>query len=329
MLRRIYHRLQDFFGITPKQARATLALIFLMIVLSGFPYIFNRYLLPYLPIADDPVDTRRLDSIAQILEADAKAAEKYPSQESRHASSASIKGPIQHSPFNPNTIGVPEMESQGIPLFLARRIANYRAKGGQFKKKEDLLRIYDFPSDLFHQLAPYIRIPESTAPLPTTFRESKDSSSSRFRSARSPADRPFVPKKTLAPFDINRADTTELKSLKGIGSKLALRIVKYRDLLGGFHSKSQYAEVYGLDSLVLLELDQYAQPNSPVHLLAINKLSAQELSTHPYLRNKKLAQVIVNYRLQHGNYTNADDLKKISIMDEATLARLSPYLSFE
>ncbi|MEZ4904304.1 MAG: helix-hairpin-helix domain-containing protein [Spirosomataceae bacterium] len=68
----------------------------------------------------------------------------------------------------------------------------------------------------------------------------------------------------LTTFDINSADTTQLIRLKGIGSKLAARIIKFRDGLGGFASSAQYTEVYGLDSLALSELGRFAEVRTPV-----------------------------------------------------------------
>ena len=45
---------------------------------------------------------------------------------------------------------------------------------------------------------------------------------------------------------VNSADTTELKRLRGIGSVLSARIVKYRDKIGGFKSLEQIQKIYGL-----------------------------------------------------------------------------------
>lgn len=45
---------------------------------------------------------------------------------------------------------------------------------------------------------------------------------------------------------VNIADTTELKRLRGIGSILSARIVKYRDKIGGFKSLDQLQKIYGL-----------------------------------------------------------------------------------
>ena len=41
-----------------------------------------------------------------------------------------------------------------------------------------------------------------------------------------------------------------LKQIYGIGSVLSKRIVRHRDLLGGFHSKSQLLDVYAMDTNV-------------------------------------------------------------------------------
>lgn len=46
--------------------------------------------------------------------------------------------------------------------------------------------------------------------------------------------------------ELNSADTTELKRLRGIGSVLSARIVKYRTKLGGFSSVEELKNVYGL-----------------------------------------------------------------------------------
>ena len=46
--------------------------------------------------------------------------------------------------------------------------------------------------------------------------------------------------------DVNKCDSALLESLPGIGPVLASRIIKYRNLLGGFAYVTQLREVYGL-----------------------------------------------------------------------------------
>lgn len=130
-------------------------------------------------------------------------------------------------------------------------------------------------------------------------------------------------------FDINLADTSQLKRLRGIGAVLSKRIVKYRDLLGGFVDKNQYRDVYGLQDSVIAQLDTLTFVNTSFQPkgLQINKLEDRELSRHPYLKPKQ-AKAIVAYRIQHGAFSQVSDLKVIKLLDSLTLARITPYVEF-
>jgi DNA uptake protein ComE-like DNA-binding protein len=52
------------------------------------------------------------------------------------------------------------------------------------------------------------------------------------------------------------------------------------------------------------------------------------MKIHPYIK-WNLANAIVEYRNQHGNYASADDLKKISMITEEIFTKLKPYISVE
>jgi DNA uptake protein ComE-like DNA-binding protein len=52
----------------------------------------------------------------------------------------------------------------------------------------------------------------------------------------------------------------------------------------------------------------------------------EELKTHPYLKTN-LSRAIIAYRDQHGPYQKPEELKRIKLMDEATFAKLRPYLA--
>ena len=138
------------------------------------------------------------------------------------------------------------------------------------------------------------------------------------------------PKPQSPPFDLNLADTTQLKTIYGIGPVIARRIIAYRASLGGFLSNDQLYEVWGLDSTVVnrLTAKSVIAPGFTPNKLAINRCSEQDLARHPYLRTK-LARAIVNYRFQHGNFASVDDLKKIGIMEEKIFLRIKPYVTLE
>ena len=131
-------------------------------------------------------------------------------------------------------------------------------------------------------------------------------------------------------FDLNLADTTQLKTIYGIGPVIAQRIVTYRTNLGGFLSIDQVYEVWGLDSTVVARLAEKTviAPGFMPNKLAINRCSEQEMARHPYLRTK-LARAIVNYRFQHGIFASVDDLKKIGIMEEKVFLRIKPYITLD
>jgi len=135
--------------------------------------------------------------------------------------------------------------------------------------------------------------------------------------------------KKLTAFDINTADTLQLKEIYGVGSVLSKRIVKYRDLLGGYVNKEQLNDVYGLEgeALDLLKHTCFIADDYTPQQLAINQLKSYQLDDHPYI-SKKVAQAIDNYRFQHGAIKNASTLFKLHLMDSATVQKISPYLKY-
>lgn len=82
----------------------------------------------------------------------------------------------------------------------------------------------------------------------------------------------------IVSIDINTADTILLKSLPGIGSVYALRIVKYRNLLGGFIEIEQLKEVYGIKN----ELFEQIKPLISIQTKQIKKIKADSLWYKPY-----------------------------------------------
>ena len=150
------------------------------------------------------------------------------------------------------------------------------------------------------------------------------------KTTNTPTQKTYVkPKNVLSPFDINTADTSQLKKIRGIGPVLSKRIIKYREILGGFVSTGQLKEVYGLRDSVIAQLDTLAfitHGFNPRPLL-INSSDEYELKKHPYI-DAKLARSISTYRFQHGNFTHMEDLEALHTLDSLTLARITPYLQF-
>jgi competence protein ComEA len=128
--------------------------------------------------------------------------------------------------------------------------------------------------------------------------------------------------------DVNRADTNAFISLPCIGSRLASRIVLFREKLGGFYSVSQVREVYGVQDSTFRIIAAYLTCESPdLKKLNINLADRDQLKQHPYIR-WNIANSVIAYRTAHGPFTSVHDLEKVNNIDSITLLKMLPYLIF-
>jgi competence ComEA-like helix-hairpin-helix protein len=128
--------------------------------------------------------------------------------------------------------------------------------------------------------------------------------------------------------EINAADTAELKKIPGIGSAFAGRIVKYRNLLGGYHSPEQLKEVYGLEETWTELLPWVTIDTARIRRLPVNTLPANVLSKHPYI-NYRQAKAIEQLRKQKKQLSGWENLQLLNEFSETDKQKLLPYLSFE
>lgn len=291
MLTTLKRWVQSTIGVSSKEANA-----FLILLPTLFLVIFSQPLYRWLGVGNQPLSVKEtfiLDSLIAKKESD----------KSVKADSVFLFR------FDPNTVTVTELTSLGISGFVANRIEQYRMKGGKFKIKSDLAKMYGLDSSVYRALVPYIDLPEKL------IIELK-------------ADFPKTPKRIIE-YDLNRADTADFKSIKGIGPVLASRIIKYRQSLGGFVNEGQLKEVFGLDSVVIKELSVFriVQEFIP-EKLKINQATEEELDKHPYVSLKQ-AKAIVTYRMQHGKFTSITDLSKVKLLNDDLIRKIAPYISYE
>ena len=232
------------------------------------------------------------------------------------------KKPINHHYFNPNEVSYSVLQSLGFSDKIANRIINYREKGGSFKIKKDLYKIYDVDSSLVDELYTYIELPESSSKATTRKTIAKKIEIRPKYIARvTPADLPV--------FNINTADTATLQTIKGIGSILSKRIIDFRNNLGGYLDADQLYEVYNLDSMVVESLiaKMYIEDEFIPSKLAINKVEIKELAGHPYLSWQQ-ARLIIAYRNQHGDYKSQQDLLNVYGVEQNDVERIDSYLDW-
>lgn len=230
-------------------------------------------------------------------------------------------------PFNPNRLPAEKWRELGLSPKQIAVIHNYEGKGGSFRKKEDLKKIYSISEKVYNRLAPYIRISEKETRF--YYHPSSKYSDRRSVSVNYNKDYAGHSARAFPVIELNGADSSSLISINGIGPVLSSRIIRYRDRLGGFHNPGQLREVYGIDSLRYSQIAaQVSLDTALITRIYINKVSFDELRKFPYL-NYKQVNAILQYRKQHGNYNALDDLRHISILDTEILLKIAPYISFK
>ena len=332
MPNRLVSLIRDHFGFSQREARGFTVVLLIGVLALLTPFLY-RWLIPEKHADTSVADQQKLDSLVAIMRTEevkednerrSQYGNKYSSNRDNQRTAERFHEPKPFN-FDPNTVSVSGWQQLGLPKYMAERIDKFRSKGGQFRRKEDLLKIYDFPPDLYDQLETYIQLPERAGAAYANNRPNPNAPTVNSEPERPRYEKPVF--ELPRPFDINTADTNDLKKLKGIGSGRARQIVKYRDALGGFSSASQFAEIFNIDSISVAELNQYARIESAVRRFKINTVTAEELDKSPYL-SRRQAEIIVAYRQQHGAFVSAEAMRPIRILDAKLIEKLGPYLEF-
>lgn len=211
-------------------------------------------------------------------------------------------------PFDPNTISDSGWIKLGISERQIKIIRNFQKKGGRFRKKEDLAKIYGLD---------YQRL-EAFVDIPSERKQVKDSKAI------------IKPKKKEGlRIDLNTADTTMLMELKGIGISFAKRIIKYRERLGGYYCVDQLLEVYGFDQARLDGIREYCHTGTgPYRKIPVNSVKTQELMKHPYM-DYTTAKAIVDFRIARKVLSDPDQLRDLQLLPEELFEKMRPYFSLE
>lgn len=127
----------------------------------------------------------------------------------------------------------------------------------------------------------------------------------------------------------SEADSITLQIVPGIGQATAGRIIKYRENLGGFHSKSQLNEVFGVkEETAVAVWDFFEFSPNIFRKIKINSAELPDLSSHPYISYGE-AKVLIAFRNQHGRFNAAEDLLKVKIFKVEWVEKIKPYLDFD
>ncbi|GIV40954.1 MAG: hypothetical protein KatS3mg034_0264 [Vicingaceae bacterium] len=132
---------------------------------------------------------------------------------------------------------------------------------------------------------------------------------------------------TLKKIDLNTADSIQLESLPYIGPTLSKRIIRYRELLGGFYSIQQLREIYQLDTTKLPIIENYLTIDTTlVKKIPINHTTFNELSRHPYFDKITVKKIFV-YLRENKNFKEISNLYQC--LDSNKVEKIKYYISFE
>jgi competence protein ComEA len=293
------HQIKSFFGFSRAQTNGFVALLMIISIALFSKPLYHAW------VSNRPIDFSKERKVLDSLTAQWNLQQL---EVSKIAANKEVV--VTLFAFNPNTVKEDELKALGFSSRLTKGLINYRMKGGEFRVKSDVKKLYGMDSAFYNTLAPYIVLPEKI-----TYEKNLTS---------------FTKKEKPAAFNLNEADTAQFQSIYGIGPTLAKRIVKYREGLGGFVNNEQLKEVYGLDSTVVSKLlkASFLTEDFTPRKININIAEESMLSAHPYF-SKKIAKTIVTYRFQHGKFQSVDDLRRIETLDKKVLDKIYPYLTIE
>jgi competence protein ComEA len=286
-------RIKNYLSVTKKEWNGMVILVILIALVLAAPYVYQ------LLRKDNTINFKDFDkAVAQLTQAEHQ--QGFVSNNA--GSDEKIVNPVMF-PFNPNNLSVAQWKQLGLSEKQANVIKHYEAKGGSFHSKDDVKKMYALTPDDYKRLEPYIQIPETDQ-----------------------VAKKLNPGETV---ELNTADSAKLTKVRGVGPSFAVRIISYRNRLGGFYHKEQLKEIYGVDTSKYTEIQSQVSINpAKVKRININTISFEQLRIFPYLDYKRV-NAIVQYRTQHGNYTSINDMRNVAILDDGILRKIEPYLEFK
>lgn len=312
---------RNYLAFTRKERIGVLVVLILMLLIIFLPKLVVTRPGPN----PSPIDTAWVAQIKKLEKKQTEDQQPYPENSTvseyqydrtKNKYTQAAKGELFY--FDPNKLPIDGWKKLGLRDKTIQTIQNYLSKGGRFKKPEDLQKVYGLHQDEYEKIAPYVHIESLPAPKDE---EQIVSTKSLYEN---------TPPKTFTShysiIDINTADTTAFIALPGIGSKLAARIVNFREKLGGFYSIDQVGETFGLPDSTFQKIKQYMKlENISLRKININTATVDELKAHPYIR-WSIANPIVAYRNEHGIFSKPEDIKKIAAVTEELYIKIAPYL---
>ena len=296
-------KLKDYFSFTRSERNGTLVLSFLLVVFMLAPAAIRH--IKFSRNSPSSTMNTAIDSFLLSARFNPRNEVEKTTFSIEHEEVSRRAEPKQF-PFDPNTISLDSLVELGLSVKQAGVILKYREKGGHFDSATDLAKIYVLDSSTLARLKPLVRITAKSHERQLLNAESGSSS--------------------IFPVELNTADTTQLMRIKGIGRSYANRIVTFRNLVGGFYSVNQLADIYGITPELVASISPQVKVDSlAIRRINLNEVTYEELRSHPYLTDYQ-AKAIIYYRGKKGSIGNPHELVQNKLVPADKFQKIYPYL---
>ncbi|MBQ4533540.1 MAG: helix-hairpin-helix domain-containing protein [Alistipes sp.] len=273
-------------------------------LVSGVTDSIYAALKPYITIADSLAPkSRYVDGDKQRGGDGGNRASEVKSKEFSKPNADLVK-------FGIDTVSVEYLESVGFSRKQAEVVVKYRDAIGGIDNEQEFRACYVVSEEMADRLLPYVIFAEQKS---ATENEAKESEKRT---------------ENAALVEINSADMEALVAVNGIGEKSASEIIKYRELLGGYHSVEQLAELKCVTEENFAKfLSQICCDSCKIKKIDINFAGPKELERHPYVSARTLRRIIKQRQLK-GGWSRIEEMTEQNILSGEEAKRLAPYLRF-
>ncbi len=217
-------------------------------------------------------------------------------------------------PFNPNFITDYKGYKLGMSTEQIDRLFEFRKTNKYVNSAQEFQAVTKISDSLLQAIAPYFKFPDWVKNKKNAIVYENQ--------------QPFKKSKIIL-IDINKATQEDLMKIYGIGPGLSERILKQKELLGGFVSMEQMNDIWGLSPEVVEKLSvQFHVASMPeIKKIKINDASVKELSHFPYFRYP-INKEIVTYRSMNNGILSIEDLTKVKGFPVEKIKIIALYLEF-
>jgi len=230
--------------------------------------------------------------------------------------------------FDPNTLDERGWREMGFTSKQFKVINNYREKGGRFKSSRDVKKMYCISDVEFEIIEVFINIKKQNADVTSKIDTEEKSAEKTKREKYKKSNE----KKIFNYIDteINSADSVILVANLNIKPWLAIRVVKYRNVLGGYYDKKQLLEVYGFSEKYYQKVEPFVKVDTLlIKKVNVNNIAFKQLLKHPYF-DYETTKLIFNSKPKNKDKTYADyfDFKQRTGINDSIGTKIRHYLYF-